>query len=346
MAQKSKVPPRVSSQLPIIGLPGQNGNHIVVPVFPDDDPRNQGGPRGLSGEYEVTFTLSRPGYPLQPEKSVAGSDALEGDSHLGIPQIFRVAVSADGETFAFEGKPNSRGFLAALFVKCNVKGTGDAHDKCYKALTPMLSSISLKWDIPLTIYQVDVQEVRTGTRQFSNRNPFDEVNIKGQFVAAMDQEAKTYAAIYREAITTESVTYQFLCFYRIIESIQARRTRLERDARKQATSYIAPTEMYPGTEAEASNFLNSLFSQKASHSDPWTLDMILLPDAVGKEFRDIVTNYLKPVRDNIAHTSLQRASELISMDDPLSWQRVEMWLPPIKCIARKMLKNEFDSLFH
>jgi len=345
MPQNPSAVPRVSAELPIIGLPGQSGFHIVVPVFPEGDPRNQGGPSGIPGEYEVTFTLGRPGYPLQPERSITSCDALQGDSHLGIPKIFQIAIGAEGETFNVEGKPNSKEFLAALVVKCNAEGISAAYDKCYKVVTPLLSHFSLKWDVPLSIYQVDVKEVRTGIRGFSNRNPFDEVNIKGQFKFGMDQEPRTYAAIYREAITTGNITYQFLCFYRLIESIQARRTRLERECRRQATKYIIPTEVYPRNEAEAIRFLDALFSPKASHSDPLTLSMILVSDAVGKEFNKIVSVYLKPIRINIAHTLLQRASELISMDDPFSSRRIETWLPPIKCIARAMLKNEFGFIF-
>jgi hypothetical protein len=35
-------PSKVSAQLPVIGLPGQNASHVVVPIFPEGDPRNQG----------------------------------------------------------------------------------------------------------------------------------------------------------------------------------------------------------------------------------------------------------------------------------------------------------------
>jgi Methylamine utilization protein MauJ len=340
----NKAPSPISAQVPVTGLPGQNGNYILVPDFPEGDPRNRSGPGGMPGEYEVTFTLNRPGYALQPERSASTSDSLEGDSHLQIPAIFHIGANVEGETFTFEGRPNSRRFLASLVVRCDAKSIKDAHDKCYTAIMPILSLLSLKWDVPLAIYQVDVHEIRRGTRGFSHRNPFLEVAIKGTFTAAMDQESRTYAAIYREAITTESMTYQFLCFYRLIESVQARRTRLERAARGEGVLYKTPIEVYPKTRDEAANLLSSLFPSMPSWHE-MALDAILVPDAVGKAFGVIKRDHLKPVRDNIAHTLLQRAEELISMDDPLAQQKVGLWLPAIKCIALAMIKTEFGFLF-
>src|SRR5216683_3846909 len=66
----AKLPPTISAQLPPQGLAGIQQALVVVPVFTDPkDPRNQGGPQGRPGAYEVIFTLCRPGFPLtQNEK--------------------------------------------------------------------------------------------------------------------------------------------------------------------------------------------------------------------------------------------------------------------------------------
>jgi hypothetical protein len=250
----SKGTPKITTQLPINGLPGQNGNYIVVPIFPIGDPRNHGGPDGLPGKYEVTFTLNRPGYPLRPERSSSSGDNLEGDSHLQVAAHFRIDANVEGETFTFEGRPNSRKFLAALVVRCDAQGVHDAHNKCYRAIMPILSGISLKWDVPLAIYQIDVHELRTGVRGFSHRNPLAEVKVSGEFRTILDPEPRTYAAIYREAIITESPAYQFLCFYRIIESLKARRTRIARAAIRERRAYTQHAEVYPRNAREAVDF--------------------------------------------------------------------------------------------
>jgi hypothetical protein len=115
-----------------------------------------------------------------PEKSITSSDNLEGDSHLKITDIFRLEASVDGVKYIFEGKPNRRGFLASLTVYGYAANLKVARDKFYRALAP-LSSFSLRWDVPLVIYQVDVKESRRGTRQITNRNSFSEVAMNGIF---------------------------------------------------------------------------------------------------------------------------------------------------------------------
>jgi hypothetical protein len=70
---------------------------------------------------------------------------------------------------------------------------------------------------------------------------------------------------------------------------------------------------------------------------------ILAPEARGRKFQVIVKEQLKDIRDNIAHTLLQREGEIVLIDDHLSQEKVEKWLPPIKCIARAMLKNDFGA---
>ena len=298
---------------------------------------------GLPGDYEVTFTFNRPGYPLVPEKTISSSDNLEGDSHLKITEIFRIETSVDGIKYTFEGKPNSRGFLASLTVHGHAANLKDARDKFYRALAPTLSNFSLRWDVPLVICQVDVTEIRRGTRQITNKNPFTEVAIKGVLGSPITKELMTYGAVYREALTSESTMYQFLCYYRIIESIQARRKRLERELVKQGKTYSIPVEVYPYTKLEVIRWLNDIFPVKPSKWDEMTVQCILAPEARGRKYRVIVEEQLKDIRDNIAHTLLQREGEIVLIDDHLSQEKVEKWLAPIKCIARAMLKNDFGA---
>ncbi len=300
-------------------------------------------PRFGHWPVEIVFTFNRPGYPLNPERAIASSDHLRGNSHLKIGTSFRVEAVAESERFLCEGRANEDGFLAAMTMRCNAQNLRDASNKCYRALTPLLSTFSLRWDVPLVVYQVDAHEIKTGTRSFTNRNAFLEVTLSGSFNVTANPELRTYCSVYREALITESITYQFLCFYRLIESVEARRTRLERDARRSGSVYTPPTEIYPSTAAEAVTWLDSIFPVRLGKWDDLTLNSILIPEACGKTFGAIADGEPKSLRDNIAHTLLQRAGELVSMDDPLAREKVEKWLPPIKCIARTMLKNDFPT---
>ena len=139
------------------GLPGQAQKIIVVMQYRDpNDPRNLGGPRGLPGQYRVTFVLSRPGIPLTPENQYSFASGLRGDSHLAVtrpaflppgnPDADRLlinGISPDGQ-FQFTGLPNERGFLGKIVSEpFNANGFSDAELKAYRALVPTLSNWSV-----------------------------------------------------------------------------------------------------------------------------------------------------------------------------------------------------------
>lgn len=219
----------------------------------------------------------------------------------------------------------------------------DAHSKCYKAVTPVLSQFTLRWDVPLVVYQIDAVELRRGTRLITHRNPCLEVEVRGKFGFAVDPELRAYASVYREALTTESITYQFLCLFRIIESLPKRRKTLEREAKRTGRSYTPPDEIYPSTREEALGLLNSLYPARPPKGwDDAALDSVLVSEARGKRFTEIIAS-LVPVRDNIAHTLVQRADELVSIDDPSAIRKVEKWLPVVKSMARAMLNSDFPT---
>jgi hypothetical protein len=210
-------------------------------------------------------------------------------------------------------------------------------------VTPFLSQFAVRWDVPLSVYQVDVLELRKGTYQITHRNPFVDVTVAGNLQISASPELRIYSSVYREALTTNSVTYEFLCLYRIVESIPRRRKRLERDAKRDGRTYLAPFEVYPSTKEQALVMLASIYP--ATPRDRWddmSVASVLVSAACGKPFLQIVDE-LAPIRDNIAHTLLQRADELVSLDDPLAIWKVEKWLPVVKCMARVMLKSDFPA---
>jgi hypothetical protein len=211
-------------------------------------------------------------------------------------------------------------------------------------VTPLLSQFALRWDVPLSVYQADTKELRKGTVQWTHRNPFLEVKVTaGAMNLTAEPELRTYASVYREALTTDSITYQFLCFYRIIESLHARRIRLSREAARRMVAYTDPPgEVYPSNRQEAAALLDSVFSARPLNGwDDMALESVLVTEALGKPF-SAIADILRPIRDNIAHTLVQNVGELISMDDPFAREKVERWLPVLKSIARTMLKHDFQ----
>jgi hypothetical protein len=315
----------------------------VIPEFKPGDPRNSSPPQGMPGEYRVVFTLAKPDYALVPEDQPKSADHLTGTSHLRLPAPFAInATLESGETIPCAFELNPAGLLAKASLVCKADNSVDAYHKGYKAVVRFLSLLSLRFDVPLRVYQVDTVELRNEGLTFTHRNPFLEISVAGSYKGTYTEELRVYASLYREALITESSAYQFLCYYRIAESLRARRVRLDRDAKESGASYSAPAETYPATPKDAVSFYETVFPVKLPKQQIIE-DSLGVPEALGKTFEDLIVGNLKEIRDNIGHTLLQKMEELILTDDPLSQSRVERWLPPLKLIARAMLIHDFGQ---
>ncbi len=258
-AAKTGLPPfQINATLPPMGLPGHHQQIHIVNQFKGDDPRNTAPLGGSPGEYEVTFVLGRPGFSLQPEGHASFANGLKGDSHLAItkpaftppgnPDATEIRIYAHTEDgyFVFSGYPNDKGFLGKLVsTPFRADNRHDAEHKAFRAIAPALSNWSAHLDIPLEIAERETKEVVTGNTQMSFVPPFIEAPFAATPTDQPSNEFRGYISLYREALSSSSTVYSFLCFYKIIEGLRARRTRLERAARRSRTSYSIPSEVFP-----------------------------------------------------------------------------------------------------
>jgi len=304
------------------------------------------------------FVLNRPGFNLIPENQYSFSGGLEGDSHLAIskpafsppgnPDAAQILISGDTDDghFEFTGLPNKRGYLGKLQSKpFRANDLMDAARKCYRALASSLSKWSAELDIPLHVFQVESKEVRTGNTEMSIVTAFREAPLSTRSAAQLGKEFRGYASLYREALSSAAV-YQFLCFFKIIEAITARRKRLERQAAREGKPFSRPDEVVPKTPEQFIPWLLALFHVQREW-DEMSLESIFQLEARGEQCTDLIATVLKPLRDKIGHAlGLLQGEELtLSADELLHTEEVNKWLPLTKCIVRRMLKNEFASDF-
>lgn len=350
-------PTQTSTALPPMGLPGQQQQIHLINQFEGGDPRNQAPFGGSPGEYEVTFLLGRPGFSLMPEGSISFAHALKGDSHLAItkpaftppdPNATEVLIYARTKNgnFSFTAYPNEKGFLGKIVCSpFRAESRSDAEYKAFDAIAPALSNWSVHLDIPLEVAQRETKELATGNIQTSLVTPFLEAPFA---VAPIDQpsdEYRGYASLYREALGCNSTVYRLLCFYKIIESLRARRTRMTKAARRGGAPYAVPTEILPATAAAIVDWLTNLFPIRREW-DAMCIQSAVPLEVRGKSIHDFVTETLKPLRHNIAHALTEGSGELtVSADDLLDFYHVNKWLPHTKCIVRRMLKNDFPTEF-
>lgn len=343
-----------------MGLPGQDQRIVIVNRYVDPtDPRNLGSPAGRPGKYRVKFVLARPGFPQVPEREFRFSgENLRGDSHLGITKPaynppgnadadqIRIEGTTDDGRFLFVGLPNEKGFLGQITSEpFDATSMHDAERKAYRAIASSLSNWSAHLDIPIHVHQIETTEMRTGNTQLSVVAPFWEVPFAVAPTAELRREFRAYVSLYREGLNSNSRVYQFLCFFKIIEGILERRARLGQEAKKAGAEFKRPREILPGKAEDYVPWLNAIFPVRAEW-DEMALESIFQKEIVGRKIKYVIDNALYPLRVNIAHALFLHTGEpTLSVDELLHIERVNKWLPLTKCIARRMLKNEFPDQY-
>jgi hypothetical protein len=330
-----------------MALHGQNQYVVFEPP-----PNYPGSGGGQEGAYKVVFTFSRPGFPLRPEGKHTFEQWLEGDSHLFIrikPDTAKIVIafgSTEG-TYEFHGIPNRAGCLGKMVVECMAaKDYFDAEQKAWTALSPVLSWISLHLDIPIHVYQVDVIDRHTGGQMAKLPLPYRTIGMAISPVFAGTPDFRYYASLYREALSTNSPLYQFLCLYKIPDGVYARRQRMARDGKAATEPEHRTLEGFPDDESEFKTWLDSIFPRPARIS--WNrmhFDSIFRPEARGKDFWSVFSAHLLPIRNRVAHALVGAGETGYSIDNATDLRTVLYWLPVAKCMARRMLKNEFPTEF-
>jgi hypothetical protein len=342
----------------LVGFPGTYQTLHALYRFKGDDPRNTLPLGGSPGLYEVTFILHRPGYKLQQEHQFYFSSGLRGDSHLAISkpafsppgnpnadQIRIVGITEDGQ-FEFIGLPNERGFLGKIVTApFQAKDRGHAEEIAYRALASPLSNMSLHLDIPLEIGYRETKELSNGSASISLVSPYLDAPMAIHATSNFGPEFRSYAALYREALNTNSPVYQFLCLFKILEALRARRTRLAREAKRTNTSYTAPDEVLPGTPAEIKTWLESLFYIRREF-DLSAYESAVPQDLRGRKASDVIENALNPLRVKVAHALFGSGGDLpLSSDDLTHTRSVTSRLLVTKCLVRRLLKSDFPKDF-
>jgi len=255
----------------------------------------------------------------------------------------RLDATTDEGSFVFTATPNEDGFLAKISGRCSAQNFQDAHRKFFKALASLLSNWSLQLDIPLSVYQVDIVEVTSQTRRMAFMPPFYDTPLLGNPSGELEPGFRGYASLYREALNSNSPVYQFLCYFKIIESVSVRRDRLGAEARARGETFSRPPEVFPATPEELRPWLDALFTVRPPAWDQMHLEGLLLPETARKRFGTII-EALTPLRTRVAHALFETAELDLSVDDYLSHEAVNKWLPVLKCMVRRMLKNEFPTV--
>lgn len=337
----------------------------IVNVYKDGSQAPIG---GSPGQYSAAITLSRPAIRPLPEYEQMPSTALRGDSHIAIAKPAYAPPGNEDATeirmtaregVVFSGIPNDAGFLSGFLVyPFEASDFMDAYVKAYARVAPSLSMWSAHLDVPIHVFQVDVLEIATKNTLIAYVNPFPELPFAVPAGLKDDKEFEALTSIYREALNSNSLPYQFLCFYKITEGLARRRDRQVKAASRRGTAYTLPIEVVPSAAADIERWLGAIFPLAAPAEEPFRTiyyETYLPAEAKGKTFEELLGHHggkgsiLGDVRDLVGHALTSRARgepfELVNLDDRLFHRTVHQWLPLMKALARRMLKTDFPGYF-
>jgi hypothetical protein len=342
------------------GLGGQEQRMLVRPQFADPkDPRNAVPVGGAPGEYRVVFTFARPGYTPVAEREFSADPDLPGDSHLailppatqplkdnpGATQI-RVRSKSDTDAMMFDGYPNPAGFLGRMVTTINATDFKDAEVRTYQALNPTLSNISAHLDVPFWIWRAHVTEVATGAVEITVNNPFPNVPFALRATGNLSKEFRAFVSLYREGLSSNSAAYAYLCFFKIAEGIRERRQRLDKEAVARGEKPGRAVERIPSTPEQFSQWLDAIFPVRPSVWDEGTLESVFPKQCHGRKINELLDKELVDLRNDIGHALSHESGEpALIVDDALHSYRIHTWLALMRCIARRMMKNEFPNEF-
>jgi hypothetical protein len=344
-----------SGTVELPGLPGEEILLFSAPIYRGDDPSKIHNLAGGFGRYKVQVLLSKPGFPLWPENEHKLIDGIIGDSHFRItkPKKDRNANDVDSMMLqtigkhgkiVFRGSSNDEGRLGKFEVdELIAENFKTAENSVFGTLSRFLSAWSTHLDIPLHVHTVQVTELATNIRTMRIRNPHREMMTGGGDIHPFADEYCHYASMYREGLNSNSSFYRFLCFYKIIEGLTARRNRINAELVKKGKIPLKSKSSIPEDREGLLGILREVYPWMPSWPDQAIMDIFPVMSR-GKRFGHIKEK-LNQFRVGIAHAILDTGEITISIDQLPHVQQINEWLPICRIFARLLLREAFPTEF-
>lgn len=245
----------------------------------------------------------------------------------------------------FVGEADDEGFLGKFSTELQAEDANDAEHKAYGAIAPLLSSITSLTDAPMHVETIQVTEMSTGNAIVRIAAPFQEMNFGGA-MPLMSEDFWKLASLYREALTSNSSFYRFLCLFKVLEGSRKRRNRLAAEAKAHGKEPVRPSirERLPEDRAEQKVFVKSIYPWLAE-VDEMTMDQIFVEDVRGKSIDHLRQTVFEPARNKVAHALLDKGETAASLDNMADLWLINKLLPSLRISARLVLMNDFPDMF-
>jgi hypothetical protein len=348
----ASIPPHVTKSPSLVkppwGFPGEEHKIWVVPILKGEENKPHS-LAGNEGKYKVQLLLSRPGHPMGKEREFSFIDNLVGTSHVRIAKpesergehdVAKLRLGLHGKNYFITAETDKDGFIGKFVAELNAKDMNGAEDEVYGSLAPFLSAWSMNADIPINIETIQITELATTMSSLRVMTPHFDMNLPGAPPPFFLDEFCQYASIYREGLNTNSIFYRFLCFYKIIESLIAKRGKQAKALKEAGKDPRQNYETIPAGEKERLELLGMLYPWRSSW-DSMALEQVFPKEVYGLKATAIRDRHLRPLRLGIAHALLDQGEITVVIDKMEYIKAVNKWLPLCRLLARWMLRMNF-----
>jgi len=307
-------------------------------------------------KYRVVFTLSRHALDQQNLDWKGGNgDSFiqlvkpESERKPGDPDeivVFSVITTQTGiEKVEVRGLPNKAGRLAQCIVELNAPSFAEADRMAFGAVSGFFSMLTFEVDVPLRVGQLNVEQTSSQNGSMTYICPYPDVPLTA---AGTDLNTLPYIqsllSLYRESVNSNSINYQFLCWYKIIEGINWKRSEelSAQPAGAKTGMTLKVPEVLPGTKEEMRKLVTQVFptlDPKGLDDERW--DHVAPAEVLGWKFNRIREQKLEGVRNKIAHMLTDAGGDLtLSPDSQNHRIEVTRWITLLRLMARIMIRNE------
>ncbi len=345
----------VSQEVPrdALGVPGAHYQLWVRNVRRGEDPRSAF--QNQPDKYRVVFTLSR--HPLDKQNldfKGAGDSFIqiakpESERKLDDPDrlvIFSMHTTPTGvEKIEVHGIPNKEGRLAQCSVELNAPSFAEADRIAFGAVSSFFSTLAFELDVPVRLGQLNLEQTTTQNASMTYTCPYPDVHMTA---AGTDLSNIPYIqslqSLYREGINSNSMNYQFLCWYKVLEGINWERAKEFSKQAAGAKGNYKPKvhESLPYTKEEMRKLVAETFpllDPAGVKDERW--DHIAPDEVLGWRFNRIRQDRLEAVRDKIAHMLTQAGGDMsLSPDTHSHRAEVTRWITLLRLMVRIMIRNE------
>lgn len=287
---------------------------------------------GQPGEYAVVFFLANPGDA--PVATGVIRIAPRGDSHIviGARKVMQFTSSDGHQSLQFIGRVNESGRLATIeLARFYATDCHDAARRAEFAFGRLLDRWALEYDVGVSIMQVNVIERATMNCQIGTTMPFADVQLDDANGGSRSVEFANLSSLYREALVSSSVLYEFLCLFKIVEAVRKL---------KSGKSIQTSGERIPDDAARFVEWVE--YAYHIGACDPMSTSLLFVPEVRGKKINAVIEE-LRPLRHAVAHAL---SSEGDTLDSVFALEgKTSYWLPILRCIARRRMKEQFSGEF-